>query len=373
MAGETPQDVTGRLLESLCAAGQETGVQVAAYQHGEQVVSACAGQADAGAGRPVHETTLFHCWSAGKGSMATVVHVLAERGLLDYQAPVAEYWPEFAARGKSAITLAHVLTHTAGVPQVPAGLGPGDLADWDGTCAKIAALAPLWEPGTVTGYHAVTFGYILGEVARRVTGRPVAYLLEHEVARPLGIAGELFFGVPRHDHDRVARLEDGNWPAVLARRPAGSLFVRAAPDELQARAELGNQADYLATDVPCAGTMTARALARMYAALIGAVDGVRLVGPGCTALISTAMATGHDRVLAAPVPKTLGYFTGLPEMGQHPRAFGAKGSGGSIAFADPEHGFSFALAHNRLTAPPCDVAAHVAEHVRRALGIDGTS
>jgi CubicO group peptidase (beta-lactamase class C family) len=103
------------------------------------------------------------------------------------------------------------------------------------------------------------------------------------------------------------------------------------------------------------------------------VDGVRLVAPGCTALISTATASGQDRVLAAPVPKSLGYFMGLPEMGKHPHAFGAKGSGGSIAFADPEHGFSFALAHNRLTAPPRDVAVHVADHVRRALGLESTS
>jgi CubicO group peptidase (beta-lactamase class C family) len=354
------------VIEELVASGREDGVQVAAYLDGEEVVNVCAGTADRVTGRPVEERTLFNAWSAGKGAASTVVHVLAERGVLDYGTPVAEYWPDFAANGKRTITVEHVLTHSAGLPQAPPGLRAADLAGWDGMCARIAVLRPLWEPGTATGYHALTFGYILGEVVRRVTGRPIAQVLREEVAGRLGVAGDLFFGVPSGELHRVARLEDGNWSDLLAARPAGSLFFQAAPRAIQAGAELGNRPDYLTADVPCAGTMTARALARMYAALVGEVDGVRLIGAERAAAVSRVLTAAPDRVLGAPVPKGLGYFVGLPEMGE---GFGCKGSGGSIGFADPVRRFAFALTHNRLTGPPADNAGLVAEHVREALDL----
>jgi CubicO group peptidase (beta-lactamase class C family) len=363
------QQAAQRLIDRLTASGQEAGIQVAAYLHGEPVVSACAGMADAEAGRAVEEHTLFNSWSTGKGSTSTLVHALAEDGLIGYDVPVAHYWPEFGAHGKHAITVAHVLTHSAGVPQAPTGASLADLADWNRMSSRIADLSPLWQPGTATGYHAVTFGYILGEVVRRVTGRPISAALRERVTQPLGITDELFYGVPHPELDRVARLQDGNWPTILAARPDDSLFFTAAPHAIQAGAELGNQASYLTTDVPCAGTMSARALARMYAALIGHVDGIRLVSPERTAQIATVRTTEIDRVLGAPIPKGLGYFMGLPEMGQRPTAFGCKGSGGSIAFADPESSFSFAMTHSTLTGPPADVAERIADTVRYALGL----
>jgi len=191
-------------------------------------------------------------------------------------------------------------------------------------------------------------------------------VLKDEVAGPLGVAADLFFGVPASELGRVARLEDGGWTDILAARPDDSPFFQAAPRALQATAELGNRPDYLATDVPCAGTMTARAVARMYAALVGEVDGVRLIGAERTARVAEVVTAGVDRVLGAPVPQGLGYFVGLPGMGE---GFGCKGSGGSIAFADPVRRFSFALTHNRLTAPPADNAALIADRVREALGL----
>lgn len=272
-----PQAAVQRLIDELVASGRETGLQVAAYRGGLPLVDACAGEAHPGSA--VDGRTLFNSWSTGKGTMSALVHVLAERGLLDDTAPVAEYWPEFAAHGKQAVTLAHVLTHSAGVPQAPEGVTLADLADWDGMCARIADLRPQWEAGTATGYHALTFGYILGEVVRRVTGRPIVQALREEITEPLGIADELLFGVPSAELPRVARLEDGNWAAIVASRPAGSAFFEAAPPAIQPGPDLGNRTAYLTTDVPSAGTMTARALARMYAALIGEVDGVRLVSP----------------------------------------------------------------------------------------------
>ena len=170
-----------------------------------------------------------------------------------------------------------MLTHSAGLPQAPPGVTVADLADWDGMCTRIAGLRPLWEPGTATGYHAVTFGYVLGEIVRRVTGRTDFQVLREDVAVPLDIADDLFFGLPAGESDRVARLSDGNWPAIVNARADDSLFFQAAPHAIQPSADLGNRPDYLATDVPSAGTMTATALARMYSALIGEVDGVRLI------------------------------------------------------------------------------------------------
>jgi CubicO group peptidase (beta-lactamase class C family) len=362
------QALAQKTIDDLVDSGRETGLQVAAYLDGEPVVNACAGLADARTGVPVDERTLFNSWSTGKGTTSTVVHVLAERGLLDYDTPVAEYWPEFGAHGKAGITLAHVLTHSAGVPQAPPGITPEKLGDWHAMCARIAALRPLWEPGTATGYHALTFGYILGEVVRRVAS-PIHQVLREEIAGPLGLGHDLYFGVPAGQLARVATLEDGNWPAILASRPDDSLFFQAAPHAIQAGAELGNRPDYLILDVPCAGTMTARGLARMYAALVGEVDGVRLISPARTATVGAVVTAGTDRVLGAPIPKGLGYFLGLPEMGPEIGAFGCKGSGGSIAFADPANHFSFALTHNRLTGPPADNAARIAGRIRAALGI----
>ncbi|GAA3344998.1 serine hydrolase domain-containing protein [Amorphoplanes nipponensis] len=361
------QERVQRYLDDLVDSGQETGLQVAAYVRGRPVVDAAAGTADPSTGRPVDHRTLFHSWSTGKGLSATVIHVLAERKLLDYGAPVADYWPEFAAEGKHRVTVAHVLTHSAGVPQAPDGLTVADLADWDGMCARVAALPLLWEPGTATGYHALTFGYILGEVVRRTTGRSIAEVLREDVAEPLGIADELFFGVPAAYHDRLARLEDGTWPDALAARHPDSLFFRAAPPALQAGAALGNRPDYLSADVPCAATMTAHAAARLYAALTRDVDGVRLV-PAERLAALTAVATAEvDLVLGAAIPKCLGYFRGLAEFGGRPGAFGSKGSGGSFACADPAGDLAIAFTHNRMAAPPHDLAARIAGHVRDAL------
>jgi CubicO group peptidase (beta-lactamase class C family) len=157
------------------------------------------------------------------------VPVLAERGLLADTTPVAEYWPEFAAHGKQTLTVAHVLAHTAGVPQAPTGTTLAAPTDWEGMCARIADLPLVWEPGIATGYHALTFGYILGEVAHRITGRPIAQILAEDVAEPLSVADGLLYGVPATSLPRVALLVDGNWPAALAARADDSLFFRAAP------------------------------------------------------------------------------------------------------------------------------------------------
>ena len=202
------QEQVQQAIDKLVSSGAERGVQVAVYRGGEQVVDAVAGVADPASGRPVDAGTVFYNFSIVKGATSTVVHLLAERGLFGYDTPVAALWPEFAAHGKQAVTVRQVLDHTAGVPGIPLDTTIEELCDWDRICAAVADAELWWEPGTKVGYHAYTFGYILGEVVRRATGKRISQVLREEVAGPLGVADELWFGMPPSEHHRLARLED---------------------------------------------------------------------------------------------------------------------------------------------------------------------
>jgi CubicO group peptidase (beta-lactamase class C family) len=204
-------------VDGLVVSGAERGLQVAVYRHGEPVVDAVAGVADPATGRPVTPDTPIYCYSLGKGATATVAHVLVERGLFDYDTPIVELWPEFGAHGKERATIRHALTHTVGVPGLPAGTTPEDVCDWDKMCATIADAEPWWESGTKTAYHAYTFGYIIGEIVRRAAGKPISQVLREDVAAPLGVADELYFGAPATELGRLARLEDA--PAARSSSP----------------------------------------------------------------------------------------------------------------------------------------------------------
>src|SRR5829696_10322525 len=301
------QEAVDRLVES----GAERGLQVAVYRQGEPVVDAVAGAADPATGRPVTSDTPFYAYSTGKGVTATVAHVLAERGAFGYDTPIAELWPEFGAHGKETATVRHVLTHTVGVPGVPADTTPEDLCDWQKMCATIADAEPWWEPGTKTGYHAYPFGYIVGEIVRRSTGKPISQVLQEEVAGPLGIADELFFGVPESDLGRLARLEDMEGSAeFLATMPDDAPFFKLGPRAVAPTAEFGNRKDILMADIPAGGKTSARATARMYAALMGEVDGVRLIPRERLREVSAAAFTGVDQIMGNPVTWALGYSIG---------------------------------------------------------------
>nr|WP_246259808.1 serine hydrolase domain-containing protein [Streptomyces typhae] len=322
-----------------------------------------------GDGRLLRPDTPIHSFSTGKGFMSTLVHVLAERGLLDYATPISHYWPEFGAHGKERATVRDALTHTVGIPQLPAAITPAEMCDWDGMCALVADLEPLWEPGTDSGYHGWTFGWILGETVRRVTGLTPARALRTYVTEPLGVADELFFGVPAPDLARVAPLQEGNWAAWLAGLPPSVPFRRlVVPNrDVWTTAELANRRDFLLADVPAGGTTTARAAARMYAALLGEVDGVRLISPERLAHVSSVAVRGKDLMLLGRYAKGLGYFLGLPETAGEETSFGHHGSGGSIAFADRARGLSFALTRTRLVQGDADRAGRLAADLVRSL------
>ncbi|GAA0353601.1 serine hydrolase domain-containing protein [Streptomyces blastmyceticus] len=357
----------GAVLEGLVESGEESGLQVAAYLNGELIVDACAGVADPSDGASLRPDTLIHSFSTGKGFTATLVHVLAERGLIDYDTPIAHYWPEFGAHGKERATVRHALTHAVGVPQLPAAITPAELCDWDTMCAIVAGQEPLWEPGSASGYHGWTFGWIIGETVRRITGLTPGEALRTYVAEPLGVSDELFFGLPESELARTAPLVEGNWAAWLEALPSTVPFRQlVVPNRsVWTTAELANRREYLLADLPAGGTTTARAAARMYAALLGEVEGVRLISPERLELVAGVAVEGKDRMLLGRYAKGLGYFLGLPEMAGEPTAFGHHGSGGSIAFADRERGLAFAFTRTRLVGGAADTAARLlADEVR---------
>lgn len=340
------------LIDEMVESGSENGVQAAVCRNGALIVDAVSGVADHETGRPVTSDTVFYSASTGKGATATVVHVLVEQGVLTYDTPVVEVWPEFGAHGKSGATLRHVLTHSVGVPGVPMDTTVEQLSDWHGMCHTIAQTPPWWLPGEKVGYHALTYGYIVGEIVRRATGKPISQVLADEVAGPLGVADELYFAVPASELARVARLEDDPaGQAMFASLPADWPLFQTGPRALFPGAEYGNRREVLTSDIPAGATLSARAIARMYGALLGEVDGVRLVSSDRLREISTLATAGHhDEMTGYPATYALGYTVGRPGLSdpkEHPTAFGFVGVGGSAAYADIASGVSVAVTKNR--------------------------
>lgn len=337
----------------------ELGASVAVHIDGRSVVDLWGGVADQATGAPWQEDTIAVMFSATKGLAATCLHMLADRGKLDFEAPVARYWPEFAANGKEGITVAMVMSHQAGLPVWQEQLPEGALLDWGLATGRLAAEAPLWEPGTAHGYHAQTLGFLEGELVRRIDGRSIGTFLREEVAGPLGADASI--GLPRAEHGRVAAL-------VMGEIDPNSAFVRKLstdPDWYGLKlitnggGQVADQSTQYAAELPAhGGIANARALARVYAPLSrgGEVAGVRLVAPESLARMRlTRSASDCDLILQLATTFTLGYSKSWGKralgpgnyviLGEH--AFGTPGMGGSIGFADGEAGMSFGYVMNR--------------------------
>jgi CubicO group peptidase (beta-lactamase class C family) len=345
-------DVQHRVLRTmgdLVAGGAETGVQVAVIKDGRTVIDVCVGATDADGERPVTADTLFFAASTAKGVAAAIAHVLVERGAIAYDTRVAEVWPEFGAHGKDQVTLRDVLLHTAGVPGLPPDTTVDDLCDWERMCRLLAEATPWWEPGTQTGYHAQTFGFLLGETLRRATGRNLSTLLRDELTRPLGVADEVHFAVPERLLPRVAHQVPG--PAPAPPEP-GSPLARAIPPGVMATAEVANRTDFLTAEIPANGTMSARGVARLYAALLGHLPGITLVPAARRALMAAPAFSGIDQVMGFPTTWAFGYSPNRPgAVPSRPGStFGMVGSNGSAAYADIDTGVAVAVMHNRFTA-----------------------
>ncbi|GAB3813273.1 serine hydrolase domain-containing protein [Kribbella italica] len=333
------QQTVQRAIDELVASGAETGLQVAVHRYGEPVVDAVAGFADTG--RPMTPDTPIYSASTGKGVTATLANVLVARGVLRYDEPIAELWPEFAAHGKGRATLRHVLTHSVGVPAIPASTTLTDLTDWAGMTAAIADSVPWWEPGTKTAYHAQTFGFLVGELVRRATGRPLAQVLRDELTGPLGVGDEVYFGVPADALDRVARLDEPDGVDEFLADPDEQL----APAAVTPRAASMNRADVLGADVPSAATASARGIATVYSALLD----TELIPAEVRRQIVGPAFSGVDEVYGNPAVWALGYAYGRlgAAAEQAATTFGMPGMGGSAAWLDHRSGVAFALTKNR--------------------------
>src|SRR3954452_20363213 len=332
------------IADQLVASGAERGVRGAAYVDGKQVVYVVAGVAEPPPGRPVTPDTLFYNWSIGKGATATLVHRLG----LDPQTRVVDVWPEFGKHGKDVVTVRQVLDHTAGVPGLPDGVTVDDVCSWQAMVAALEDAQPWWEPGTKVGYHAYTFGFLCGEIVRRVTGRALGDLLG-ELTAAIGLPGEIRYGIAPDETVDLAVLEDapsdGDWTADL---PDDLPMLRAAPLRLFPTAAFGNDPRVVAADIPAGAKVTARALARMYAGLLGPVDGVEIVSARWRAEATAESSSGPDQVFGNDESRWgLGFALGLPfdEAGSS-RVFGMAGAGGSWAGADPDRGVAGAVTRN---------------------------
>ncbi len=342
-------------IEQQVAEGRQLGVQVCAYRHGERIVDTWAGTVGPGDDRPVGPDTLFSSFSTTKGVAATALHILVDRGVIDPSAPVAEYWPEFAAKGKGHVTVTQAVSHLAGLHTTPVPNTREHVVDWQKGVDYVANLEPAWEPGKETGYHAITFGWIIGGIVEAASGRHIREVIREDVAKPLGIEDEMFVGIPDGVEDRLTKLQTPETPREMpVEIPPDHDFFKAMP----ARTDVNyNELDVRKACLPSAnGHFTARALARMYAALAfgGALDGVQLMSPERIQAMSAVVTRDMDRVIMRPMPKGTGYFLGgavegvVGSMGPRETAFGHPGAGGSIAFADPEAGLSVAVTLNKM-------------------------
>ena len=365
--GRDPQLRMEEVVQAAVKSGRERGVQVAAYLAGQLVVDVCAGVADPATGRKVDRETLFPVYSVSKGIASTMLHMFVERGKISYDTPVAAVWPEFAAHGKGNVLVRHVLAHAAGLHLMPAGLKHADLLNWGKVCAAIADLAPVAAPGAETMYHAVTFGYLVGEVMRRVDGRSFEHLLEEEVCRPLGIKASLYVGMPANEEGRVATIEEVYEAGKRPEIPDDSQ-PQVVPGYMMPLDQWMNRSEARRACLPASsGMATARALARVYAALCpGGVDGVELLSPvrvrAAAGLQLAAKAEGKPS-------QALGYQLGgySPGMGSRWTAFGHGGYGGALGYADPECGLAVGLTKNLFSARSS--RDEILRELRRALGV----
>jgi len=344
----------------------EIGVQVAAYAGDDLVVNAWAGAvaADAAA-RPVDRSTVFPIFSVTKAVTATAVHIQAERGLIEYDAPISVYWPEYGAKGKDAITVRHILTHRAGVPQMPIDITPERLADWDWIVARLADIEPYCPPDTRNTYLSYSFGWLLGELVRRTDplSRSFRQFVQEEICQPLGVDA-FWLGIPAEVEPRVAVLSR---PEQVPPPEPGSLQYEAVPPKVPFGPAIYNRPDVHQAAIPAGGGIAdARSVARIFALLAnrGELGGVRLLS--------------EDRVLAClePRPHTYdfeetyrrpgdaigegGYYLHVngPHLGYispggpDRRVLCHPGSGGSVGWADVDARIAIAICHNRQFGEP---------------------
>jgi CubicO group peptidase (beta-lactamase class C family) len=327
--------------------GHETGARFALAEEGEIVVDLYAGHADRARTRPFDDLTLTPVFSTTKAVASLMMARLVDQGLLAYDRPVASVWPEFAAAGKGAITLEQLLSHQAGLCGLAGPFDPALWFDRDEICARLAAMAPLWPPGTASGYHPTTLGYLVGEIFQRVDGRTLGTALREDLCGPHGL--DLWIGLPDSQHDRCADVQK---PPAMPDLGPMTEPRRLAFGTAWAAPSARGSAQWRRFEMPSSnGHATAPALARIMALLAcdGQLDGQTLLSSGLAAQVMAERISGPDLVL----PRAVSWAAGLmrnrfePVYGPNPLAVGHYGWGGSCAFADAQRRLSGAYVMNR--------------------------
>ncbi|MFJ8925208.1 serine hydrolase domain-containing protein [Streptomyces sp. NPDC102364] len=351
----------------------ELGAAVTVLLDGEPVVDLWGGWADAAHTRPWQQDTLVNVWSTTKGATALCAHVLVDRGLLDLDAPVASYWPEFAAAGKQNVLVRHLLSHRAGLAGLREPHTLDELYDWELTTARLAATEPWWEPGTRSGYHAITYGFLVGEVIRRITGQLPSAFLRQEVTGPLGM--DFFIRFPEEETRQPAELvhplaaAGSEQEAAISQLEPVALAALANP--LTGAAE-ANTPEWRAAEIPAAGGhASAQGVAALYGLFTGheRPDGRRVLSARAAERAREGQGSCRDLILGAGFAHDTEIGLGLwlsganGSYGPNPRAFGHDGFGGSFGLADPEAGISVGYVMNHM-------GTHIADDPRKMALVD---
>jgi CubicO group peptidase (beta-lactamase class C family) len=330
------------------AEGLERGARFTLVEAGETMVDLWGGWADRGLTRPFDQSTLTAVFSTTKAIAALLLARLVDAGKLDYAQPVADVWPEFAQAGKAAITVGQALSHQAGLPGFAERMDPAEWFDWDAICARLAAMAPLWPPGTASGYHPITFGYIAGEIFRRVDGRTMGTALRQDLAGPLRL--DVWIGLPQSEDARVADIQRPPGPAEFGEHNPATKVAFLTP--WASPGGRGQAERWRRAEIPSAnGHATAEALARLMGALAdeGWLDGEEILTPAVIAEAARERIRGPDLVLPFVMSWGAGFMRNETEhpWGPGMQTFGHSGWGGSCAFADPERKWGGAYVMNR--------------------------
>lgn len=358
----------------------EVGMQVAVYHNGQPVVDVWGGIADETTGRAVDGETLFPSFSVIKATTATALHIQAERGLIEYDKPIAEYWPEFAANGKAKATIRDALSHRLGIPYMPEGVTPEQMSDYAWMVDQLAKAKPIFAPGTANGYMCYTFGWVIAECVQRTDPkkRPFRTFVREELLDPLSIR-DIWIGINDDVEPRIARLK--NAPPLPI--PADAPILKAMPPQVATVEEVFGRADMRRGCIPGAhGIMNARSSVRLFAMLAngGELDGVRLLSEERVKTFSTPRADTEkpDSVLGIPVRMgTAGFWLGgstdpkdpfrLTDL--NPRTLFHPGAGGAVAWGDPDARLAVAICHNGMSNNPSKTFQPIRAAVEQVFGV----
>lgn len=335
------------------AAGKEVGASFAATLDGALVVDLWGGHADAARTRPWTRDTIVNVWSTTKAMTALAAHMLVDRGVIDLDAPVAKYWPEFAAGGKASIPVHMLLSHRAGLAGLREKMPVEALWNWDAMPTALAAQEPWWEPGTANGYHAITYGHLVGEVVRRAAGTTIGAFFRDEVAKPLGV--DFHIGLPASEDARVADLVPPSAADLAAAAPNPDTLRGKVLTNPPLSAEIAMRTEWRRAEIPAAnGHGNARSVARTMGMLAcgGVADGRRYLSEAALARATSEQSYGKDLVLPLHMRWGLGFMLSsqhLP-LGPSLTSFGHGGWGGSLGIADPDRRLSWAYVMNKMSA-----------------------